>query len=373
MALKNDPGASSPAVGDTGQPVSGSAGEILRREREKRNISVEAVAKTLRLNARYIEALESDRYEQLPGDTYIRVYLRSLSRFLSLDSEEIFQRFFKERGVTGADTLRKDSRTKINLAAQEEKKSNTSLIAIFSAIALLAVFSFMVNRQGCRSAPDSKHSRAAADVSASGIPAVESDLQKTVRGGAQQGSTGMTASAGKLKDTVTLPQKTGSAAVKKSGAADTPKALKNPEIRQEVKYPGDDHKSVSVIKDSVPVPRTIADTAGKTGPKPAHIQTDSGLMSLRMTVVGDSCWGRIISDGNKEWKNTVTAGKGASFTARDSFNVHVGIGDAVTFTLNGRQLELPRKKGVLTFKVDRSGAVWLWPLDKWNSVFEKKP
>jgi hypothetical protein len=61
-----------------------------------------------------------------------------------------------------------------------------------------------------------------------------------------------------------------------------------------------------------------------------------------------------------------------SFTASDSFNVHVGIGDAVSFSLNGMPLELPKRKGVVTFKVDRSGTVTVWPLEKWNSVFEKR-
>ena len=109
MAQNNDGGLSGPSVPEVNGPRDTRVGDILKQEREKRRISVDAVARTLKLNAKYIEALEANRYDQLPGDTYIRVYLRSLSRFLSLDSEEIFQRFFQERGLTGADTLRKDS------------------------------------------------------------------------------------------------------------------------------------------------------------------------------------------------------------------------------------------------------------------------
>jgi hypothetical protein len=112
----------------------------------------------------------------------------------------------------------------------------------------------------------------------------------------------------------------------------------------------------------------ISDTAAK-GRTPAMVQTAVNPMTLRMTVTGDSCWGRVFSDGGKEWKNTVFSGKGVIFTAQDSFNVHVGVGGAVSFTLNGKSLQLPDKKGVMTFKIDRSGAVTLWPLEKWNSVF----
>ncbi|MGA3050764.1 MAG: helix-turn-helix domain-containing protein [Chitinispirillaceae bacterium] len=139
-------------------------GEMLRREREKRQITVEMIAAKLRLNAKYIEALEENRYDRLPGDTYIRVYLRSLARYLSLDSEEIFRRFFDERGLSGADTLRKDSKTKINLPALDNRKRNDStvFIAIFLIIVLAGV-GFLGRKHGWRFSHLSKSQVTAAD------------------------------------------------------------------------------------------------------------------------------------------------------------------------------------------------------------------
>jgi cytoskeleton protein RodZ len=336
MEQNSSPGLSVPeGAGARGEHV----GDIIRRERERRQISIEATAKTLRLNARYIEALEANNYDQLPGDTYIRVYLRSLSRFLSLDSEEIFQRFFQERGLTGADTLRKDSRTKINLTAQEEKKSDTPLIAIFSVIALLAVFSFLVNRHGCHSSPHHKNAAAAVDTVSKGKHGAD---KKTAE--------------------VAAPALNSQKANRT--AADT--------VPPGVPVTRDTVKPADGTPDSPSVNRNITDSPGKTRPLPAHARTDTGLMVLKMTVVGDSCWGRVISDGVKDWRKTLPNGKGMSFTASDSFNVHVGISDAVSFTLNGTPLGLPKRRGVVTFKVDRSRTVTLWPLEKWNSVFEKR-
>lgn len=124
-------------------------GDILRNARKARGITVETLARELRLNERYIQALESSDYDQLPGDTYIRVYLRSLCVFLSLPPEDILKRFFDERGLTGVDTLRKDSSTKINLTAVPEKKQPSPILYIILAlIAALIAFSFIANNQG---------------------------------------------------------------------------------------------------------------------------------------------------------------------------------------------------------------------------------
>ena len=384
MAQNNGPGLSGPSVTNGAGSREERVGETIKRERERRQISIDVVAKTLKLNARYIEALEANEYDQLPGDTYVRVYLRSLSHFLSLDSEEIFRRFFEERGLTGADTLRKDSSTKINLKAQEEKKNNTPIVAIFSVIALLAVFSFLVNRQGCRASPAVKTPRAAVAADARQTDTVHSltkpaaatqtfsrDTKKVEFKPAEKraGDTVIKPAAGAALITkeISVPD------VKPSAAADT---AGKKVTSSGVSIKKDTVKPAGRTNDTLQTNRKVPESPDKTESAPVRTKTDTGSMVLRMTVVGDSCWGRVISDGGKDWKNLLLNGKGVSFTARDSFNVHIGAGDAVAFTLNGKPLEFPKKKGVMTFKVDRSvdlsSAVTVWTLEKWNSVFEKR-
>jgi cytoskeletal protein RodZ len=389
MAQNNGVNALQPPVPEDAGPHKERVGEILKRERERRQISIEAVAGKLRLNARYIEALEANRYDQLPGDTYIRVYLRSLSNFFSLTSEEILRRFFEERGLTGADTLRKDSSTKINLAAQEEKKSTTPLLVTLAVIALLVISSFIANRPGCHSTRHHKRAETALDTAGQGergvvkndaealpklVPQSENS-QKSVRTeektGAQTAPVKQTADTNSLhkraaEETIKLVhsedrKKTETKPAEKHAAADT---VTKPIVNNVVQVTKD--------KNAVVSNRASIDSAKKSTPAAAHIKTDTVLMVLRMTVTGDSCWGRVISDGGREWKNTVLRGKGVAFTASDSFNVHVGIGEAVTFTLNGRPLALPNKKGIVTFKVDRSGTVTVLPYEKLDSIFEKR-
>ena len=66
-------------------PSVASAGAILRQAREAQGLSVSEVANTLKLNPRQIEALESGRYDLLPGFAFAKGFLRNYARLLHLD------------------------------------------------------------------------------------------------------------------------------------------------------------------------------------------------------------------------------------------------------------------------------------------------
>ncbi len=64
-----------------------SPGSLLRKTREEQRITVEQVAEYLRLPHRNIEALEADRYQELPDKPFVMGYLRAYSRLLDIDGE----------------------------------------------------------------------------------------------------------------------------------------------------------------------------------------------------------------------------------------------------------------------------------------------
>jgi hypothetical protein len=94
------------------------------------------------------------------------------------------------------------------------------------------------------------------------------------------------------------------------------------------------------------------------------------MMHLSLTVVKDSVWIQIFSDG-ESWKNIIYKNQSREFAARDSFNVHAGNISSVKFALNGKAVSLAGK-GVLAFKLDRSGLPMKWTLNKWNNVFKDR-
>ena len=63
-------------------------GNVLRSKREEYEWSVEAVAQALHLSSSAIRAIEADRYDELPGATYVMGYWRSYARLLNIDMED---------------------------------------------------------------------------------------------------------------------------------------------------------------------------------------------------------------------------------------------------------------------------------------------
>lgn len=61
-------------------------GESLREARIKRGLSPADVQKAIRIRDRYLQALEEERWELLPGDVYVKGFLRSYADFLGLDA-----------------------------------------------------------------------------------------------------------------------------------------------------------------------------------------------------------------------------------------------------------------------------------------------
>ncbi len=68
-------------------------GTILRSERESRKLRIEDVAKSLKIRASYLTAMEEGRIKELPGAIYSLGYLKIYSDFLLLESAEIVQSF----------------------------------------------------------------------------------------------------------------------------------------------------------------------------------------------------------------------------------------------------------------------------------------
>ena len=68
-----------------------SVGASLKAAREERGLSVAEVAQSLKFAPRQIDALEQDRFDLLPGGTFVRGMVRSYARLLKLPPEPILE------------------------------------------------------------------------------------------------------------------------------------------------------------------------------------------------------------------------------------------------------------------------------------------
>ena len=80
----------------------GTFGERLKRERELREVSLEEIAKGTRIAERFLEALENEQWEKLPGGVFGRGFVRSIARYLGLSEENLLSEYDLARGESAS-------------------------------------------------------------------------------------------------------------------------------------------------------------------------------------------------------------------------------------------------------------------------------
>ncbi len=71
-------------------------GSILKKEREKKNITIQDVEKNTRIRSKNIQAIENENWDEFPSRTYIQGIIKRYARFLELDEEKITAYFRRE-------------------------------------------------------------------------------------------------------------------------------------------------------------------------------------------------------------------------------------------------------------------------------------
>jgi cytoskeletal protein RodZ len=86
--------------------IADGVGEFLRRERELRHISLDDVSEQTKISRRYLEAIEEGRYDRLPGETFVRGFIRSYAQSVGLDPVETLLMYNQSQMVHEASPLR---------------------------------------------------------------------------------------------------------------------------------------------------------------------------------------------------------------------------------------------------------------------------
>lgn len=73
-----------------------SFGDELRRERELREISLREIAESTKISLRYLQALEGNRFEELPGGVFNRGFVRAYAQFIGVDDEAMVNAYLLE-------------------------------------------------------------------------------------------------------------------------------------------------------------------------------------------------------------------------------------------------------------------------------------
>jgi cytoskeletal protein RodZ len=76
-----------------------SIGRYLKKRRESRAMSVEEISRATRIPVVSIERLENDHFDDLPGEVFVRGFLKAYARAVALPMDEVLARYSASRRV----------------------------------------------------------------------------------------------------------------------------------------------------------------------------------------------------------------------------------------------------------------------------------
>lgn len=85
-----------------------SLGEILIERRREKKVEVEAAAQALKINVRYLQALENGEYHKLPKGIYGKSFLREYCYYLKLDYQKMLKLYEREESLFYTEEKKKD-------------------------------------------------------------------------------------------------------------------------------------------------------------------------------------------------------------------------------------------------------------------------
>jgi cytoskeletal protein RodZ len=113
----------------------GTFGERLKRERELREVSFDEVSRATRIAPRFLEALENEQWDKLPGGVFGRGFVRSIARYLGLSEENLLSEYDLARGENANPALQK---------GEERIPSPPKWLPAVAVLALLAVLAGLI-------------------------------------------------------------------------------------------------------------------------------------------------------------------------------------------------------------------------------------
>jgi cytoskeleton protein RodZ len=264
-------------------------GEHLKREREMRGVSLEEIAAATRISTRFLEALEKEQWDELPGGVFNRGFIRSVSKYLGLDEDDMVAEYAIETQQASQPQLALP--TKSRAAAEWPRKSRVPAVALaLFVLGILITAGWYIG-------------------SAYG-PAIWQRIRH---------------------------EPVASAAAPATTAPSSIPSLPAPQISG----------GMSQDASAVPAPSTLDPASAQTLPA---IPASPALLELKIQA-GKPARVQVFADGQSIFDAVVEIGATKSFQARDNFQVTSSDASAVLLELNGQSMPpigLPGQPGAVS-------------------------
>jgi cytoskeletal protein RodZ len=127
-----------------GGAAAGTLGELLRRAREGRGISLREISDQTRISMRHLEAIDADDYKHLPGGIFNRSFIKAYARIIKFDEGEALEayaRTAREQGESPDEVATSPTRSRVYM---DGETTRAPLVTVLLSIVILGILVLVV-------------------------------------------------------------------------------------------------------------------------------------------------------------------------------------------------------------------------------------
>jgi cytoskeleton protein RodZ len=313
-----------------------SVGETLRRERQKRNLALDQIARDLKISSRFLKAIEEDHLDQLPAGVFAKSFVRQYATVLGLDAEELVaevQRTLNPEPLPGAppaeslrESLGKVPELNIGRGEEWEKVGDrrnwwSSLPAFALVVVVMLVCSGLYafwqrERHPAAAAARAETAKQAAPPQQAPQPAAQTPQPAPAEQGQAQGQ--------------------GQAEQNQAQPAAAQPAAQPPAAQQGAVQPGAAPTAVANANPpaAAPAPQTAPQTEAADRTASA---AQGGAVKVEITAA-EPVWVMARANGKYVFSGTLEANQTKSVDANGTVTLRVGNAGGVNISLNGKPI-----------------------------------
>jgi len=112
-------------------------GQFLKERREEKGITLKDIEEKTKIRKRYLSAIEEGDFDIIPGDVYLRGFLRKYSSCVGVDPEETIRRYEQLCQIRDREKIRSAARKEKRQEARQRTKRILLAVSIIVVLALV--------------------------------------------------------------------------------------------------------------------------------------------------------------------------------------------------------------------------------------------
>jgi len=336
-------------------------GSYLKHERKLRGVSLEEIASSTKVHIRYLRALEDNNYDDLPGEVFIKGFIRSYSKAIGANEEDLLSAYDESVGRERHEKLQKEIEEQENADQRKKMIQKNSLVLMVAVLVVSGVIYFIFaksNKSSTQARIDTP-----AESSATVDPVMESSTSGMESGETLEGLVPVPELEDAVEETPDSSNVSEENSKPTEPVAESAKKEEKPEIKNETpkikKAPkvetvqNDPPPPVTAKKETqeekIEEPKVIKNEEPEVEQvvvsQPAQVNTldlATELKPIKLVIqVNETSWFNLRVDKENELDFILPAGTSKTFQANNAIRMTIGNKRGTELIVNEQKLDLP--------------------------------